>query len=88
MATEQGYSATAKLDLERAQQNVQQLESQRDEELKQLETKLSAAGLTLQKLEVKPLKGDIEADEVSRWSISDGGGDQPPVYRPDVARCG
>ena len=32
--------------------------------------------------------GKVEADEVSRWSISDGGVDQPPVYRPDVARCG
>jgi hypothetical protein len=65
MATETGYSANAKLDLERAEQNLQQLQQQRDEELKQLETRLSVAGLTLQKLEVKPLKGDIEADEVS-----------------------
>jgi hypothetical protein len=65
MATETGYSSNAKLDLERAEQNLQQLEKQRDEDLKQLETRLSVAGLTLEKLEVKPIKGDIEADEVS-----------------------
>ena len=65
MATETGYSSNAKLDLERAEQNLQQLEQQRDDELKQLESSLSVAGLTLDKLELKPQKGDIEADEVS-----------------------
>jgi hypothetical protein len=65
MATETGYSSNAKVDLERAEQNLQQLEGQRDNELKQLEASLSVAGLTLDKLELKPQKGDIEADEVS-----------------------
>jgi hypothetical protein len=83
MATETGYSSNAKLDLERAEQNLQQLQQQRDEELKQLEARLSVAGLTLQKLELKPLKGDIEADEVSLawlpYRISPAGAVEP-VY--------
>ena len=65
MATETGQSSNAKLDLERAQQDQQQLQQQHDDELKQLETSLSAAGLTLDTIELKPQKGDIAADEVS-----------------------
>ncbi len=63
--TETGQSSNAKLDLEHAQQDQQQLQQQHDDELKQLETSLSAAGLTLEPMELKPQKGDISADEVS-----------------------
>ncbi|HEX4412509.1 MAG TPA: ATP-binding protein, partial [Lacipirellulaceae bacterium] len=65
MAAETGQSSNAKLDLERAQQDQQQLQQQHDDELKQLETSLSASGLTLDAIELKPQKGDISADEVS-----------------------
>ena len=65
MATETGYQSNVKLDFERAQQNLQQLQQQHDDELKKLESSLSVAGLTLEKLELKPQKGDISADEVS-----------------------
>jgi hypothetical protein len=65
MATETGESSNAKVDLERAQQKLQRLQQQHDDELKQLETSLSATGLTLDAIEVKPQKGDISPDEVS-----------------------
>jgi hypothetical protein len=65
MATETGQSSDAKLDLEQALQNQQQVQQQHDEALKQLESSLSAGTLTLDKYELKPQKSDISADEVA-----------------------
>ena len=65
VATETGYSSNAKVDLEREIQKQRQVQQQHDDELTQLEASFSVAGLALDTFEVKPQKGDIEADEVS-----------------------
>jgi Tfp pilus assembly protein PilE len=31
--------------------------------------------------------GTVEPGEVDSWSITGGGGAEPPTYRPDLARC-
>jgi competence protein ComGC len=31
--------------------------------------------------------GTVEAEGVDSWSITGGGGTEPPTYRPDLARC-
>jgi hypothetical protein len=84
MATETGYSSNAKLDLERAQQNLEQLQQERDATLKQLEHNFTPAGLKLERLALRPQKGDVEADEVSLvwlpFHISPAGAAEP-VYR-------
>jgi hypothetical protein len=83
VATESGQSSSAKLDLEREQQKLQQLQKQRDDERAQLESSLSASGLKLESLELKPQKGDISADEVTLvwlpYRISAAGAAEP-VY--------
>jgi hypothetical protein len=80
-ATETGYQSNAKLDLERAEQNLQQLQQERDDKLKHLETSLSEADLMIDKLELKPQKGDIDADEVALvwlpYRISPAGAAEP-----------
>ena len=48
-----------------AAEKKQRIQQQHDDELKQLETSLSATGLEDRTLELKPQKGDIEADEVT-----------------------
>jgi hypothetical protein len=65
VATETGYSSSAKVDLERETQKQKQLQQQHDDELKQLEASFSVTGLALDSFELKPQKGDIEVDEVS-----------------------
>jgi hypothetical protein len=86
MATETGQSSNAKLDLERAQQDRLRLQQQHDDELKRLETSLSATGLTLDTIELKPQKGDIAADEVTLvwlpFRISSAGASEAVYDRP------
>jgi hypothetical protein len=65
MATETGQQSNAKALLESAQQEKNRLQQQHDDELKQLETSLSATGLKIEPVEIKPQKGDIEASDVS-----------------------
>jgi hypothetical protein len=84
MATETGEQSNAKALLESAQQEKNRLQQQHDNELKQLEASLSATGLKIQPVEIKPQKGDIEVSEVSLvWlpvRISDTGA-ADPVYK-------
>jgi hypothetical protein len=65
VATESGQQSHAKAQLENLLQQKQQIEQQHQEELKQLEFEYSVGGLKLERLELKPQKGDIEADEVA-----------------------
>jgi hypothetical protein len=65
MATETGQQSNAKALLENAQQEKNRLQQQHDDELKQLETSLSATGLKIEPVEIKPQKGDIEVSDVS-----------------------
>jgi hypothetical protein len=65
VATESGQEANAKVTLESAQQEKDRLQQQYDEALKQLEASLSADGLKIDPLELKPQKGDIEVSDVS-----------------------
>ncbi len=88
MATETGQQSNAKAALESLLQQKQQLEQQKQDELKQLETSCTPAGLPLAPLELKPQKGDIEADDVSLvwlpFRISAAGAAEP-VY--EVAKA-
>jgi hypothetical protein len=83
MATETGQQSSAKVLLEGAQQEKSHLQQQHDDELKQLETNLSPAGLRIEPCELKPQKGDIEVSDVSLvWlpmRISSAGAAEP-VY--------
>jgi hypothetical protein len=83
VATEAGQQSNAKANLENAQQEKARLEQQQQDALKQLETSLTPAGLKLEPLELKPQKGDIEADEVTLvwlpFRISPAGAAEP-VY--------
>jgi hypothetical protein len=85
-ATETSYQSNAKLDLERAEHNLQQVQQERDDKLKQLETSLSEGDLVIGKLELKPQKGDIEADEVALvwlpFRISRAGAAEPVFASP------
>jgi hypothetical protein len=64
-ATETNTQSNAKLELEAAQKELSRVQQKRDEELKQLETDLSPAGLTFVPFELKPQKGDVEVSDVS-----------------------
>jgi hypothetical protein len=83
ITTESGNQETAKIDLEHAQQNLHGLQQEHDDQLKQLETSLSVAGLVIEPMELKPQKGDITADEVTLvwlpFRISPAGAAEP-VY--------
>lgn len=83
MATETGQQSNAKVLLENAQQEKNRLQQQHDDALKQLETSLSATGLKIDSVELKPQKGDIEVSDVTLvWlpvRIS-GAGAAEPVY--------
>jgi hypothetical protein len=87
-ATETGYQSNAKLELERAEQTLQLLQQERDDKLKLLEASLSEADLVIDKLELKPQKGDIEADEVALvwlpYRISPAGVAEPVYERPEA----
>jgi hypothetical protein len=65
VATETGQQSNDKAVLESALQEKARLEQQKQDALKQLESSLSPNGLKVDTLELKPQKGDIEADEVS-----------------------
>jgi hypothetical protein len=82
-ATETGTQSNAKVDLEAAQKDLSRVQQKHDDELKQLESDLSPAGLKLAPVELKPQKGDIEVSDVSLvWlpmRIS-GAGAAEPVY--------
>src|SRR5262249_8482808 len=84
VATETGQQSNAKAVLESAQQEKNRLQQQHDDELKQLESNLSAAGLKIVPFELKPQKGDIElTDILLLWlpvRISSAGSAEP-VYR-------
>jgi hypothetical protein len=82
-ATETGTQSNAKLELEAAQKELSRLQQKRDDELKQLETDLSPAGLKFVPAELKPQKGDIDAGDVSLVWLPmrvDGNGKAEPVY--------
>jgi hypothetical protein len=65
MATETGQQSNAKVTLQAANQEKDRIQKQRDDELKQLETELSPDGLKIDRVELKPQKGDIEVSDVS-----------------------
>jgi hypothetical protein len=84
MATETGQQSNAKATLDSLLQQKEQLEQQHQDALKQLETGLTPSGLKLEPIELKPQKGDVEADEVSLvwlpFRISPAGAAEP-VYQ-------
>ncbi len=88
VATEASQQSSAKADLGSLQQKKVQLEQQLQDELKQLETDLSPARLKLEPLQLKPQKGDIEADEVSLvwlpFRISPAGAVKPVYQTTDL----
>jgi hypothetical protein len=65
MATETGSQSNAKVILENARQDRDQLQRKYDDEMKQLESDLTPAGLKVTSLDLKPQKGDIEVSDVS-----------------------
>ncbi len=65
MATETGSQSSVKVMLENARQDRDELQQKYDDELKQIETNLTVAGLKITSLELKPQKGDIEVSDVS-----------------------
>jgi hypothetical protein len=65
MATETGQQSNAKAQLEIEQQEKNRIQQQHDDELKQIETDLSPAGLKTGPFELKPQKGDIEVGDVT-----------------------
>jgi hypothetical protein len=87
MATETGQQSNAKVLLESAQQEKSRVQQQHDDELKQLETSLSATGLKIEPVELKPQKGDIEVSDVSlAWlpmRISSAGAAEPVYLTTD-----
>jgi hypothetical protein len=87
MATETGQQSNAKALLENAQQEKNRLQLQHDEALKQLEMNLSATGLKIVSLELKPQKGDIEVSDVTLvWlpvRISSAGAAEPVYLATD-----
>jgi hypothetical protein len=83
MATETGQQSNAKILLESAQQEKARFEQERDDELKQLETSLSPAGLKIEPVDLKSQKGDIEVSDVSLVWLPvrvDSAGSAAPVY--------
>jgi hypothetical protein len=85
-ATESGQQADAKIVYERALQDQELLQQERDDKLKQLETSLSEAELAIDKLELKPQKGDIDVGEVALvwlpYRISPTGAAEPVFASP------
>jgi len=65
ITTETGQQSTSKLDLDRELQKQKQLQDERDEKLKSVDTEFSPTGLKIEPLELKSQKGDVSADEVS-----------------------
>ena len=65
VATESGQQSNAKAALESLLQQKQQLEQQKQDDLKLADARYSAAGLKIEPLVLKPQKGDIEADDVA-----------------------
>ncbi len=88
VATETGQQSNAKAVLESALQEKARLEQQQQDELKQLETNLTPAGLKVEPFELKPQKGDVEADEATLvwlpFRISPAGASEP-VYQSSDA---
>ena len=84
MATETGSQSNAKVILENAKQDRDREQKKYDDELNQIETGLTVAGLRVTPLELKPQKGDIEVSDVSLvWlpmRISPAGAAEP-VYQ-------
>jgi hypothetical protein len=87
VGTEFGRSSDAKHDAELAEQNLQQQKKEREDELKAWEAKLNVAGLAITPFEIKPQKGDVEADEVSLvwlpYRISPAGTAEPVYEIPN-----
>jgi hypothetical protein len=87
VGTEFGRSSDAKHDAERAEQNLQQQKKERDDEFMAWEAKLNVAGLAITPFEIKPQKGDVEADEVSLvwlpYRISPAGAVEPVYEIPN-----
>jgi hypothetical protein len=83
-ATEMGTQGNAKLELEAAQKELSRVQQKLNDEIKQLETDLSPAGLKLVPAKLSPQKGDIDADDVSLVWLPmrvDGNGKAESVYR-------
>ena len=87
VATETGQQANAKAALEYLLQQKQQLEQQHQQELS-VRNKPHPGWVDVDPLELKPQKGDIEADEVSLvwlpFRISPAGAAEPCFHWPKV----
>lgn len=85
IATGSGQQSNAKADLENALQEKGRLAQRLQDDLRQLDADYSATGLKVEQLELKPQKGDIEADEVSLvwlpFRISPAAAAAEPVYQ-------
>jgi hypothetical protein len=83
VVTERGQQSNAKITLESALHEKDRLAAQHQLELSVLESSLSPAGLQIDRIDVKPLKSDIDVDEVSLvwlpWRVSPTGTAEP-VY--------
>lgn len=65
IATEDKRSSDAKVVVQREKQNLEQLEDDRDAEIKEWENQLNSAALTIAPFKVKPEKSDIAADDIA-----------------------
>ena len=83
VATERGQQSNARISVESAQKEIQVLEQQHQEQLKQLEATFNPASVAIDSISLKPQKADIEVDMVSLvwlpWRI-DVNGSAVPVY--------
>jgi hypothetical protein len=83
VATERGQQSNAQISVESALKEKQLLEEQHQERLKQLEASYNPATVSIEPLELKPQKSDIEVDKVSLlwlpWRI-DPNGEAMPAY--------
>ena len=82
-ATERGQQSSAQLSLDKALKEKEQLEVDYQDRLKDLEASYSPANVSIEPIELKPQKSDVEVDNVSLvwlpWRI-DAAGLAEPVY--------
>jgi hypothetical protein len=83
VASERGQQATAQAALDKLLAERQSLEQQRDQELARIEARFDPQRVSLDRIDLKPRKADIEVDSVSLvwlpWRI-DPQGHGEPVY--------
>ena len=90
-ATERGQQARAQVSLDQALDRKQRVESDYQQELKELDAKYAPSNLTVETIEIRPRKADVEVDRVSLVWLPyrvDERGLAEPVYEIPAANSG